>query len=84
MSLFRRGAPHRSSDHARASEVTETVARPTSLPPLKPQQLGPKQLQWLEDRFKFYGIHRKQAEAQTGVAVVHSIPPQVEETASSS
>lgn len=36
----------------------------------QPQQLGPKQLAWLEERFKFYGIHRKQAEAPTGVAVI--------------
>lgn len=41
-------------------------------PPLKPQQLGPGQLAWLEDRFRFYGIHRKQAEARTGIAAVAS------------
>lgn len=45
---------------------------PPSPPPLKPQQLGPGQLAWLEDRFRFYGIHRKQAEAAPGVAAVAS------------
>ncbi len=42
-------------------------------PPPKsgPQQLGPNQLKWLDERFQFFGIHRKQAEAPTGVAVVH-------------
>ena len=81
MSLFRRGASYRTLDHARAAELTESSARPASLPPMRPQQLGPNQLKWLEERFRFYGIHRKQAEAQTGVAVVQSIPPDVEKTA---
>jgi hypothetical protein len=81
MSWFKRGEPHHSFDHVRASELTDGAARPSNPPPLKPQQLGPNQLKWLEDRFKFYGIHRKQAEAPTGVAVVQSNAWQMEETA---
>ena len=69
---FKRGEPHNSFDHVRALQTTESTVRPSSPPPLKPQQLGPKQLAWLEERFRFYGIHRKQAEAPTGVAVVQS------------
>lgn len=45
---------------------------PPPPPPMRPQQLGPGQLAWLEDRFRFYGIHRKQAEARTGIAAVAS------------
>ena len=55
-----------------ASEYAEKPIFPTQPPPMRPQQLGPNQLKWLEDRFRFYGIHRKQAEAPTGVAVVQS------------
>lgn len=81
MSWFKRGETLRSFDHVRASEFSDSTARPSSPPPLKPQQLGPNQLKWLEERFKFYGIHRKQAEAPTGVAVVQSNAWQLEETA---
>ena len=79
MSWFKRGEPHRSFDHVLASQTSAIAARPSSPPPLKPQQLGPKQLAWLEERFKFYGIHRKQAEAPTGVAVVQSNAQQLME-----
>ena len=78
MTWFKRGEPHRSFDHVRASQM-ESAVRPSSPPPLKPQQLGPKQLAWLEERFRFYGIHRKQAEAPTGVAVVQSNASQLQE-----
>lgn len=55
-----------------APRELEHPAKPTTQPKRRkgPQELGPKQLAWLEERFKFYGIHRKQAEAPTGVAVV--------------
>ena len=79
MSWFKRGETLRSFDHVRASEFRDTTVQPSSPPPLKPQQLGPNQLKWLEDRFKFYGIHRKQAEAPTGVAVVQSNAQQLME-----
>ena len=82
MSWLKRGDPLRSLEHIRASELIDSTARPASPPPLKPQQLGPNQLKWLEERFKFYGIHRKQAEAPTGVAVVQSSAWQIEETVS--
>lgn len=38
----------------------------------KREGLGPNQLAWLEEKFRFFGIHRAQAEAPTGVAVVQS------------
>jgi hypothetical protein len=82
MTWFKRGESLRSFEHMRASEQTDSAERPANPPPLKPQQLGPNQLKWLEERFKFYGIHRKQAEAPTGVAVVQSSAWQIEETAS--
>ena len=44
--------------------------------PLRPQQLGPKQIAWLEERFQYFGVYRKQAEAPTGVAVI--VPPHSE------
>ena len=81
MSWFKKGESHGSFDHVLASQTSVSAVRPSNPPPLKPQQLGPKQLAWLEERFKFYGIHRKQAEAPTGVAVVQSNAWQMEETA---
>lgn len=51
-------------------------AKPNRNPPKKSgdQRLGPNQLAWCEAHFPFYGIHRRQAEAPTGVAVVPKGP----------
>ena len=62
-----------------APAFTANPAPQTERPPMKPQQLGPNQLRWLEERFMFYGLHRKQAEAPAGVAV-GQIPPWQTET----
>ena len=69
MSWIKRVDSQRLHDMARGATETATTA-PAAPPPMKPQQLGPNQLKWLEERFRFYGIHRKQAEAPTGVAVI--------------
>ena len=78
MSWLKRYDPQRLREVVRtASEDKASTMTPTEAPPMKPQQLGPNQLKWLEERFRFYGIHRKQAEAPTGVAVVQSEAVQV-------
>jgi hypothetical protein len=44
--------------------------------PPGPQTLGPNQLAWLDEKFRFYGVFRAQASAQTGVAAIQ--PPRIE------
>lgn len=50
-------------------------AKPNINPPERSgdQHLGPNQLRWLEEKHPYFRVHRQQAEAPTGVAVVH--PP---------
>lgn len=56
--------------------LTPATEKSEEIKPLKPQTLGPKQIAWFEERFRFYGVYRAQAEAPTGVAAI--TPPQAE------
>lgn len=51
--------------------IIDNTESEISIPPMRPQQLGPNQLAWLDAKFLFYGVYRKQAEAQTGVAAIN-------------
>lgn len=55
--------------------VTPLPEKPAYPKAPKRDGLGPNQLRWLEEKFRFYGVFRAQAEAQTGVAVVMPEPP---------
>lgn len=50
--------------------VIDNTESEISIPPMRPQTLGPKQIAWLDDKFRYFGVYRKQAEAQTGVAAI--------------